>query len=289
MGPGTTTRALIPRRFSARPGGELTKRSASAPNRAENLAQPVCGASVTSMTAVSPIATRVPGGSSAAPRWRSTKSWSPAKGHRSWSTATRVAARAFMSVSWRSGSAERSGVLRLPRSRQLSPTSPSSRSSSAVVSTSRSSTTGRRTIISNRPDPIGERATSPSPAVSSSVLRCDIGTSSHREHGGQKLIRSMTVDLAPHLLEAAPQEAGHVHLRHAHAIRDLALRELLVEPQADDLALAARKPADQLADDAGVGDVAESGILRTELSPGALADGGGVETRGCICRAGGDA
>ena len=41
--PPSTTRALIPRRWSSRPIGELTNRSASTPKRDENFWQPVCG------------------------------------------------------------------------------------------------------------------------------------------------------------------------------------------------------------------------------------------------------
>ena len=41
--PGCTTRALIPRRLSARPTGELTNFIASSPKRATNLLHPVCG------------------------------------------------------------------------------------------------------------------------------------------------------------------------------------------------------------------------------------------------------
>ena len=57
--PGATTMAQIPRR--RRSLRELIQRAASMPNRAENLAQPVCGFVVTSMTAV-PTAQAGPGG-----------------------------------------------------------------------------------------------------------------------------------------------------------------------------------------------------------------------------------
>jgi len=49
--PGVTTRALIPRRLSALRSLELTNFIASAPKRSTNLAQPVCGCAVTSITA----------------------------------------------------------------------------------------------------------------------------------------------------------------------------------------------------------------------------------------------
>jgi hypothetical protein len=45
-------RALMPRRRSCRPMGELTNRSASRPNRCENFTQPRCGLAVTVMIAV---------------------------------------------------------------------------------------------------------------------------------------------------------------------------------------------------------------------------------------------
>ena len=48
--PGTTTRAHRPRRRRGLPCSPLTKRIASTPKRATNLAQPVCGSSVTTMT-----------------------------------------------------------------------------------------------------------------------------------------------------------------------------------------------------------------------------------------------
>ena len=41
--PGFTTRALRPRRLSSLPSAELTNFTASTPNRAANLLQPVCG------------------------------------------------------------------------------------------------------------------------------------------------------------------------------------------------------------------------------------------------------
>ena len=49
--PGSITRAFMPRSRRARPAGEFTKRIASDPNRPLNFAHPVCGSSVTSMTA----------------------------------------------------------------------------------------------------------------------------------------------------------------------------------------------------------------------------------------------
>ena len=67
--PGATTIAQIPRR--RRSLRELTQRAASVPNRAENLAQPVCGFVVTSMTAV-PTRRRVPAGRLSAERSKST-------------------------------------------------------------------------------------------------------------------------------------------------------------------------------------------------------------------------
>ena len=50
--PRAPTFALTPRRFSAIPAGEFTKRTASTPNRSRNLAQPRCGSAVISITAV---------------------------------------------------------------------------------------------------------------------------------------------------------------------------------------------------------------------------------------------
>ena len=50
--PPVTTRTYMPRIRIARPAGVLIQRSASAPNRALNTEQPVCGRSVTSSTAV---------------------------------------------------------------------------------------------------------------------------------------------------------------------------------------------------------------------------------------------
>src|SRR5207237_10686420 len=49
--PQTTTRQFAPRKRTSRPIGELTNFSAFTPNRAENLAQPVCGGSLNSLTA----------------------------------------------------------------------------------------------------------------------------------------------------------------------------------------------------------------------------------------------
>ena len=43
IAPGCTTLALMPRRCSSMPTGELTKLNASLPNRAANFEQPVCG------------------------------------------------------------------------------------------------------------------------------------------------------------------------------------------------------------------------------------------------------
>ncbi len=79
--PGTTTRALSPRSRIGRPTAPLTKRIASAPNRSTNFAHPVCGGSVTSMTAPrtvgSPMVSRLPAGRLSCERSRSRKSWSP--------------------------------------------------------------------------------------------------------------------------------------------------------------------------------------------------------------------
>jgi len=71
MVPPVITRALSPRIRWARPVGELIQRSASLPNRLLNLAHPVWGCSLTSMTEV-PIASRVPAGSRSTLRSRST-------------------------------------------------------------------------------------------------------------------------------------------------------------------------------------------------------------------------
>ena len=57
----------MPRRQSSCPTAELTSRSASVPNRPLNFAQPVCGFTDTSSTAV-PMASRVPGGRFSLPR-----------------------------------------------------------------------------------------------------------------------------------------------------------------------------------------------------------------------------
>src|SRR5690606_4146883 len=73
MVPACTTRALMPRRLSARPTGELTNLIASRPNRSTNLPQPVCGSAVTSMTAM-PMPRRVLAGRCSPLRSRSTKS-----------------------------------------------------------------------------------------------------------------------------------------------------------------------------------------------------------------------
>ena len=69
--PGLTMRAFAPRRRSSRPGLLFTNFRASVPKRALNLAQPVCGTSVSSMTAP-PIARRVPGGTLSTLRSKST-------------------------------------------------------------------------------------------------------------------------------------------------------------------------------------------------------------------------
>ena len=42
----------------------------------------------------------------------------------------------------------------------------------------------------------------------------------------------------PEAVQAAPQQAGHLHLGHAHVLRDLGLGEVLLEAQAQDLLLA---------------------------------------------------
>ncbi len=59
--PGCTTFALMPRKCSCLPTGELTNFMASRPNRATNFWHPLCGRAVTSITA-EPSANRVPGG-----------------------------------------------------------------------------------------------------------------------------------------------------------------------------------------------------------------------------------
>ena len=69
--PGSTTFAHIPRRRRWRYGFAFTNLCASTPKRALNFTQPVCGGSVTSITAV-PSASRVPGGRFSSERSRST-------------------------------------------------------------------------------------------------------------------------------------------------------------------------------------------------------------------------
>ena len=103
--PACTTRTYIPRIRFARPVGVLIQRSASAPNRALNLAQPVCG-SVGDLEHDRPDVSRVPAGRFSAERSRSRWSWSPARGQRDRSGSMAARTRVLISVSWASGLAE---------------------------------------------------------------------------------------------------------------------------------------------------------------------------------------
>jgi hypothetical protein len=80
--------------------------------------------------------------------------------------------RAFMTVIWAFGLADPSGIKRLPRSFQLSPTRPSASDSSASWIVSRLSTSGRRTIILKTPRSFGAWRIFSMPAVSSGMVRC---------------------------------------------------------------------------------------------------------------------
>src|SRR6266404_7922330 len=77
-----------------------------------------------------------------------------------------------MMLSCMSGCADPSGVRELPRVIQLSPTRPTSKSSSPASRTSRSSTSGRRTINSRVPSSLGARRISSNPPSSSAVVKC---------------------------------------------------------------------------------------------------------------------
>ena len=145
--PGTTTRALSPRSRIGRPTVPLTKRIASAPKRSTNLAQPVCGGAVTSMTA--PRTRRVTDGEPAADRQVVLREVEVEVELVAREGPTRRVAReerrpsgALMTLSCISGCGPPSAVRLLPRCGHESPTSPSSRSSSPSSSTSRSP--GRR-------------------------------------------------------------------------------------------------------------------------------------------------
>ena len=169
--PGRTTLALRPRRRSCLPTPTLTKRSASLPKRAANLAQPVCGCSVISMTA-SPIASRVPAGRLSWLMSKSTWSWSPARARTSSSSPpTSRDSRALMTLSCMSGCELPSSVRPLPRTIHVSPTTPSVVDSSASSRISRPSISGRRTIRSSVPPSRGELRISSSPASSDAVSR----------------------------------------------------------------------------------------------------------------------
>ena len=77
-----------------------------------------------------------------------------------------------------SGCGPPSSVRLLGRWFQLSPTRPSSTVSVAVSSTSRSSETGRRTISSRVPSPVGDRPTSARPTSSCAMVMCSTNPSS---------------------------------------------------------------------------------------------------------------
>src|SRR5438067_33209 len=74
-------------------------------------------------------------------------------------------------------SGEPSGVWRLPRARQLSPTRPSARSRTASSSTRRRKLSGRQAISSTVPSSRGERRMWSSPASRARRLRCSIAPS----------------------------------------------------------------------------------------------------------------
>ena len=160
--PGSTTRALRPRRWSSRPTAELTNFIASRPNLDTNLAQPVCGCSVISMTA-DPRASRVPGRQVAVAQVHvdeqliaGQRPAIPRLGDE------RHGARAHdvqLHVGWDVPSA----VRELPRERQVSPTSPCTGCSSPTSSTSRAPMAGRRTIISSAPSFPGAARIRPGP------------------------------------------------------------------------------------------------------------------------------
>ena len=155
--PACTTRAFTPRRLSSRPVAELTNFIASTPKRETNLAQPVCGCDVISITA-DPTESRVPAGRLRPLKSMSMYSWSPASAHRSRDCATRATARTLMILSCMSGWHVPSGVRLLPRVLQVSPTRPFAGCSSALSSTSRASIAGRRTISSRTPSSARRRS-----------------------------------------------------------------------------------------------------------------------------------
>ena len=68
----------------------------------------------------------------------------------------------------------------------------------------------------------------------------DVGLSELRADGESGL--GLVHIRPPHLLEGAPQDPRDVHLRDAHPLRDLVLREIGEEPEVDDLALAVVEP-----------------------------------------------
>ncbi|CAL9622435.1 hypothetical protein SUDANB132_05902 [Streptomyces sp. enrichment culture] len=67
----------------------------------------------------------------------------------------------------------------------------------------------------------------------------------------------------PQPVEAAPQDARHLHLRDAHGTRDLRLAALPVEPQVEHPAVALRQPPHQGGQGHRVDDPAERGVLRS--------------------------
>ena len=84
------------------------------------------------------------------------------------------------SVTWLSGLACPSGVRLLPRSNQLSPTTPNVVSSSAASTSSRSSTAGRRAISSSRPPSRGAARTSARNGSKSRSVVVSIGAKCRR-------------------------------------------------------------------------------------------------------------